>query len=50
MSAIKQLIKEINTLRPLPQVASQILAIVEDPTSSISDVAEIVLYDVSITA
>ncbi len=50
MSAIQEMINEINTLKPMPQVASQIMKIVEDPKSSISDVADIVLYDPTTTA
>ncbi len=50
MSAIKEMLKEIKLLKPMPQVANQIMKIVEDPKSSIGDVAELVMYDPSLTA
>ncbi len=50
MSAIKEMLKEIKALKPMPQVATQIMKIVEDPNSSISDVADLVVYDPSLTA
>lgn len=50
MSAIDTIIKDINALKPIPQIAHQILACTEDPNRSISDIADIVLYDPLITA
>jgi HD-like signal output (HDOD) protein len=50
MSAIKEMLKEIKSLKPMPQVASQIMKIVEDPNSSMADVADLVEYDPSLTA
>ena len=50
MSAIKEMLKEIKSLKPMPRVASQIMKIVEDPNSSIADVADLVVYDPSLTA
>ncbi len=50
MSAIKEMLKEIKDLKPMPQVANQIMTIVEDPKSSITDVADLVIYDPSLTA
>ena len=50
MSAINDMLKEIKELRPMPKVASQIMAIVEEPNSSISDLADLVIYDPSLTA
>lgn len=50
MSAIKELIKEIDNLKPVPAVVNQIMAAAENPDSSMSDIAEIVLYDPLITA
>ncbi len=50
MSAIKEMLKEIKALKPMPQVATQIMKIVEDPNSSITDVADLVVYDPSLTA
>jgi putative nucleotidyltransferase with HDIG domain len=50
MSAIKELIKEIDNLKPIPAVVNQIMAVAEDPKSSMADIAEIILYDPVITA
>jgi HD-like signal output (HDOD) protein len=50
MSAIQELIKEIKNLRPIPQIANQIMSIVENPSASLSDVADIIIYDPMTTA
>ncbi len=50
MSAIKDLIKEIDNLKPIPAVVNQIMDAVEDSKSSMTDIAEIILYDPVITA
>jgi len=50
MNALKQLIKEIDSLKPVPQIVNKILAITKDPDSSVADMAEIVMYDPMITA
>ncbi|MBN1930360.1 MAG: HDOD domain-containing protein [Desulfobacterales bacterium] len=50
MSTIQKLIKEIKTLKPIPQIAHQLMEIVEDPQSSMSDIADVILYDPMITA
>ncbi len=50
MSAIQELIKEIDNLKPIPAVVNQIMAVAEDPKSSMADIARIVLYDPVITA
>ena len=50
MNAIQDLIKEIKNLKPIPQIANQIMAIVENPNASLSDVADIILYDPMTTA
>ena len=50
MASAEELIKEIHTLKPLPQVAIQIITLGEDPRSSVSDIADVVLYDPGVTA
>ncbi len=50
MSAIQELIKEIKNLTPIPQITNQIMATVENPNASLSDVADIILYDPMTTA
>lgn len=50
MSKIKELIKEIDNLKPIPAVVNQIMALVEKPDSSMGDIAKIIQYDPLITA
>ena len=50
MSAVEKIIGGIKSLKPMPQVADRIMSIGEDPNSSVSDVADIILYDPSVTA
>lgn len=50
MSAITELIKEIDNLTPIPAVVNQIIAVYENPGSSMEDIAEIILYDPFVTA
>lgn len=50
MTAIQELIKEIKSLKPIPQITHQIMQIVEDPNASLSDVADIIMFDPIITA
>jgi putative nucleotidyltransferase with HDIG domain len=50
MSDIKKIIAAVEELRPIPQITHKVLSIVEDPLSSTSDLAEVILYDQVITA
>lgn len=50
MSAIEELIKDIDNLTPIPAVVNQIMAAAENPDSSMAEIAEIIMYDPSITA
>ena len=50
MSAIEELIKDIDNLTPIPAVVNQIMAAAEKPDSSMAEIAEIIMYDPSITA
>ncbi|MBU1172611.1 MAG: HDOD domain-containing protein [Proteobacteria bacterium] len=50
MSAIKELLKEIDNLTPIPAVVNQIMAVAQEPGSSMADIAEIIRYDPLITA
>lgn len=50
MSSIEELLKEIEHLKPIPAVVNQIMAAVEKPDSSMAEIAEIIMYDPSITA
>ena len=50
MSNVDDIINGIDTLNPIPPVATQILALAEDENSSTSDIADLIIHDPSITA
>jgi putative nucleotidyltransferase with HDIG domain len=50
MTNIEDIISAIDTLKPIPPVATQIMALAEDENSSMSDIADLIVYDPSITA
>ena len=50
MTNIEDIIRGIETLKPIPPVAAQIMAVAEDENSSMSDIADLVIHDPSITA
>lgn len=50
MTDIQKIIKDIDTLKPIPMVTSKIMSIVEDPESSIHELSQVVTYDQSLTA
>ncbi len=50
MSAIQELIKEIKNLKPVPAIINQLLEIVDNPDSSMGDIANIIQYDPVVTA
>jgi putative nucleotidyltransferase with HDIG domain len=50
MSAIQELVKEIKNLKPIPAVINQILEIVDQPDSSMSQIANVIQYDPAVTA
>ncbi len=50
MTAIQILLKEIKNLKPIPAVIHQLLDVVDDPGSSMSDIAGIIQYDPAVTA
>ena len=50
MSDIKSIIKRIDGLKPIPQVASKVMSIAEDPESSMSDLSKVIIYDTAVTA
>ena len=50
MTAIQVLIKEIKNLKPIPAIVHQLLDVVDNPDSSMSDIAEIIQYDPAVTA
>ncbi len=50
MSFIQKLVKEINHLKPIPAVANHLLTVVDNPDSSMEDIARVIQYDPVITA
>ena len=50
MTNIDDIIHSIDSLTPIPPVAAQIMALAEDENSSMSDIADLVIHDPSITA
>ena len=50
MTNIDDIINGIDTLKPIPPVAAQIMALAEDEYSSMSDIADLIVHDPSITA
>ncbi len=50
MSTIKEIIKEIKNLKPIPAIVNQITSAIDDPNCSANDIAEIIKFDPSVTA
>ena len=50
MTPIDDIISRIDKLKPIPPVAAQIMALAEDENSSMSDIADLIAHDPSITA
>lgn len=45
MTALNKMIREIKELTPMPVVANRLLEIIEEPDSSMDDIAQIIQYD-----
>jgi putative nucleotidyltransferase with HDIG domain len=50
MSSLQYLLAEIRNLKPIPAVAHQLLEIVDNPGSSMEDIANVIQYDPVMTA
>lgn len=50
MTDVTDIVGQIDQLEPVPPVAGQIMALAEDPDSSLSEIAELILNDPAITA
>ncbi len=50
MKDVKSIIKKIDKLKPIPQVAHKIMSIIDDPNSSMSQLTEVISYDQALTA
>lgn len=50
MSDIDSIVKKIEGLKPIPQVANKIMSIAQDPEGSMADLSKIIAYDAAVTA
>lgn len=50
MKDIQAILRKIDNLKPMPQVAQKVMSIAQDPQSSMSDLSEIIIYDQALTA
>lgn len=50
MPDLKDIVRQIDQLEPVPPVATQILALAEEPDSALSEMADLILNDPAITA
>ncbi|MDX1707704.1 MAG: HDOD domain-containing protein [Desulfobacterales bacterium] len=50
MTNVDDVISSIDTLKPIPPVATQLMTLAEDERSSMSDIADLIIHDPSITA
>ena len=50
MTDVKDIVRQIDKLEPVPPIATQIMTLARDPDSSLSEVADLILNDPAITA
>ena len=50
MSSFKDILNRLDQLAPIPPIANQIMALAEDPDSSLSEIADLIINDPAITA
>ncbi len=50
MISLQTLMAEVKNLKPIPAVAGQLLAVADQPDSSMADIAKVIQYDPVITA
>jgi putative nucleotidyltransferase with HDIG domain len=50
MSSLQEILDRIDQLTPIPPVAHRIMALAEDPDSSLSEIADLIINDPAITA
>ena len=50
MTSLQYLLEEVRNLKPIPAVANQLLAVVDNPDSSMEDIANVIQYDPVMTA
>lgn len=50
MPDLKDIVRQIDLLEPVPPIATQIMALAEEPDSALSEIADLILNDPAITA
>ena len=50
MTDLKDIVEQIDQLEPIPPIAAQILALTEDPDSSLAEISDLILNDPALTA
>jgi len=50
MTDLKDIVEQIDQLEPVPPIAAQILALTEDPDSSLAEISDLILNDPALTA
>ena len=50
MTDLKEIVEQIDQLEPMPPIAAQILALAEDPDSSLKEISDLILNDPALTA
>ena len=50
MTDLKAIVAQIDQLEPVPPIATQILALTEDPDSSLTEISDLILNDPALTA
>ncbi len=50
MIDLKDIVDQIDLLEPVPPIAAQIMALAEDPNSSMSEIADLIRNDPALTA
>lgn len=50
MRAISELIREVDSLKPMPQIAQQVMALAQDPRADTEKIASLIRFDPYITA
>ena len=50
MTSLQHLLEEVRNLKPIPAVANQLLEVVDNPDSSMEDIANVIQYDPVMTA
>ena len=48
MNQLQTIVKKISILKPLAPVAHKVMAVAQDPDSSICNLAEIIVYDAAL--